>query len=340
MNPLISFAVPLYNKGEKIAGVIASIHHLCRSLDNRYEICISDNGSSDLNEGIVEHLASRNLIGNCRISRLQVTISVEDNWLYALGMCSAPIVKLQLADDTLCDFDLQFVLSKFEDTRLSFVVGKSRPVVESIDNQEICRLKSYYENVNLDRRNIFSSCDPKSFLRSVTPKALFSGANQFGDINALIMRRECVDHLREPIFHSAFPALLCWPDWEFYTKLALAFSGDFVDEFISDFVYLAASPHQRAAVDPTYKRRVYSDIEATIRMSPLINPDLRRLLAAQLSKPERDRLLLIAMRQLLINADSSWPALFNSLVNQRIGTAVHRVKQVLKETLLRQKPKD
>ena len=335
MDPLISFAIPLYNKGPYIAEVVERIHRLCKSLNGRYEICISDNASNDLEEGLVEHLSKRGLLAHCRISRLDVIISGPENWLYALGLCSAPIVKLQLADDTICNFDLKSVLTRFEESKLSFIVGKSRPIIHSEDSNEVAKLTGYYESVNSMRRNIFSNCNPQSFLRSATPGALFSGGNIFGDINALIMRKECVDRLREPIFQSAFPAILCWPDWEIYTKLALRFTGDFVDEFISDFVYNSTSSYQIAALNPSVNQRVFLDIEATLRMSPLINPETRRILANQMNEQQRASLFSVTLKELLKVSGLPWRARINSLLRQLVSTALIPMKSFLRSMFTR-----
>ena len=317
MPPKISFAIPCYNKGAYIADVIHSIHELCDPLGGDYEICISDNGSDDLDEGLSDHLGQRNLLHNCRISRLITTISTQENWLYVLGMCSAPVVKLQLADDEICNFDIKSILSLFDDPEVGIVVGKTKPSFSVKEPSIQQSILAYYDTVNEYRRELFGHPMPQAKAQILIAQPYFKGGvSPFGDINALVMRRTCVDRLREPIFTSAFPAILCWPDWEIYMRLLLQYQSRFTDTYISEFNMNPSSPFVRSLSSPDFMRRVYSDVGATVRLVPFINPDIRRLLQPLLTRPQRAQLFAIALKQLWAYSGFSWRGFMTSrLIN-------------------------
>jgi glycosyltransferase involved in cell wall biosynthesis len=331
MLPLISFAIPLYNKGGHIADVVESVHSLCAGLGGRYEICISDNASTDIEGGLRALLESRDLFHNCKIARLDNTISTQENWLFALAMCSAPLVKLQLADDRALPFDIEALLRKFDDQELAFVIGKTMPVYTAACQDLAQFSNDYYHQVNLNRRFVLAGSDQLGAVQALLAKNPFN-SNPLGDINGLVMRRDCVDWLREPIYKSAFPVILCWPDWEIHVKLILARKGAFSDHYLSEFRYNDSSPAVRALTDPEFKVRVYDEPFATVRLSPFIHPDIRRLVLPHLSAMERSRLLLRTWQQISSDARMSWRELLlltakDRLIQGIIATAI-RLKRL------------
>lgn len=246
----ISFCIPLYNKAFAIERTVLSIIKVVKNHNIDYEIKISNNGSTDIsNEELIQLLSK---FENIDIYYIKETITAPENWFFALTLGKGDILKLQLADDCLVDFDMNLLLNKFNNSNVDYIIGKTKAVFE--DKKEI---NTYFDDVNKFRTNIINNLNLKDKIKIIEKYNLHYGINMFGDINALYFKRDCIQVLKYNYIHG-HPTFRSFPDFEIYLRLFIEKNGLFFDVYISTYYYNETSPANRAKNDRVYKYGTYT----------------------------------------------------------------------------------
>ena len=255
-NGMLSIAIPLYNKRPFITKTIQSCILACEKASIQFEIVISNNASSDANTEDLDQLASRHK--NVRIIHLPHTISVGENWLFALNSCQGQYIKLQLADDPMPEHDLNRVIRTIEEQNSDYAIGLTQPVFESKDFTT-----KYFDYVNPFRSRISPVLTKAEKARLIFDDMAHS-RNPFGDINALTLHQKCLDSLNLGV-KTGLPAFTTFPDLAIYLTLFAHHNGSFTDEVTSYFVYNDTSPAVRRQTDSEMTLHgLYSEYEAML----------------------------------------------------------------------------
>lgn len=299
----ISFAIPLYNKAGFIFDVITSIGSLCSSLNVSYEIVVTDNCSSDLPKPLAVLLKDSPYYNNIVVYNHPCTISSGDNWMAALALCSGEVVKLQLADDKLLQFDLAMLLSKFQsDQNLDYIIGKSLPVFEddTIDLESQNNIKSFFDIANNLRRKLAEANSPNKRLGILFEAGFFFGSNPLQDSNSLFLAKRHVDMLRGPILAANAP-FFTWADWEIFMKTLLPLKGLFWDEFISEFSYNSNGSFSLSLKNKSAQLGQFVFPRSRIILANLIDPYYASVVYPQFSIDQK-RALLRSSTDLLVES--------------------------------------
>lgn len=291
--PLLSIAIPLYNKAGAIEETVKSCISVCDASDVDFEIVITNNCSTDLTAAHVDTLLGMH--SSVRVINLEATISAPENWTYALNCCAGSLLTLQLADDLMPDVDLGHVIQAFSDPACDYVVGRTKPVFV-----EDCFSTNYFDLVNDFRARIDPSLALHEKINNLMDAGLIDQAhNPFGDINALYFRRDCLAILNRAI-RVGLPSLGTYPDLDLYLQLFLHCNGCFLDQILSQFYYYPNS----APVECTKSGSrpvLYQYYDATLPLYILSHPafDSLRPLLSMAQKQAFLQRIVINTRQLL-----------------------------------------
>ena len=110
--PRISVALPVYNGGAYLHDAIESV--LAQDFED-FELCVSDNSSTDDTPRILAAFAARD--PRVRVSRTDTLLAQADNVNRAVGLCRAPWVKLFCHDDLLHPHCLRTIVTAVDDAR-------------------------------------------------------------------------------------------------------------------------------------------------------------------------------------------------------------------------------
>jgi glycosyltransferase involved in cell wall biosynthesis len=248
----LSFAIPFYNKSIYIEKTLLSIAETCGKSSISWEIVITDNCSEP--EESKELIATIERIGcksHTSVYALSATISLHENWLYAVSMCTGDIINLRLADDPLLPFDVDYLASCFSDSSVDYVSTNSLPAFEAGHKVNEKDVREGFEITKRFKKEYIKN-PIKSYHR------LFNGDNPFGDINPLFFRHKCISLLREPL-RLLSPAFASWPDLEIWLKITLYFKGLHLDIDTSQFTYNKSSSSTLAETDDSFRSLAYDN---------------------------------------------------------------------------------
>jgi glycosyltransferase involved in cell wall biosynthesis len=279
---MLSIAIPLYNKKPFIEKTIKSCAIACSLYAIEHEIIITNNASTDATPDELDTIAS--MYQNCRIIHLSHTISLPDNWLFALNSCKGTYLKLLLADDLMPAYDVNKAIELIKNSNADYIIGKTQPVFEAKDFKT-----NYFESVNIFRKQIHPALSAREKVAIISEQIACS-SNPFGDIGALIFHRNCLRSLNLGV-RVGLPAFTTFPDLDIYLTLYANHCGTYLDETISIFVYNDTSPAVRRNNNSESKTHgLYPEYEAITPLYFLTAIKLKAL-SEQLSQEEKRFLL-------------------------------------------------
>jgi glycosyltransferase involved in cell wall biosynthesis len=220
----LSICIPLYNKAPYLA---RALNGIARQKFQNYEVVVVDNASEDNPQPVLDEWKDKLPL---RVFRLPITLSIHENWAFALGLARAELVQLHLADDYLAENGLVPLIAALDaDPKLDYVLGRTVPVDE--DEREITEgpVAKYHRDLDGHRSHVQQDLTIQEKARFLRTMGL--GQNFFGDINPLLMRRRCVEFLRAPVRTTA-PLFHTVPDLEIYLRLFCRFNGRFLDHVV------------------------------------------------------------------------------------------------------------
>lgn len=336
--PEISFAIPLYNKRDFILENVNKIGLLCDGTGIDYEILITDNASTDLPIPLEQFLADSPYHERVTVYRHPCTISSGDNWIAALTLCRGDVIKLQLADDYILPFDIKGALAQFKlNPDLDYLIGKSSPAFRGdrldVSTQE--KINKYYQDVNSLRRDLSGVDSRERRIELLFRSGFFNGHNSLGDINSLLLARQALTSLREPIIKGLSP-FYTWADWEILLKAFLSMRGVFWDEFISEFCYNDSSTFNQSLDDSLIRISQLECRAAQCRFSYIIDPYFITNIYPLLTADQRDKLIMQALVTASQVRQSSGPydIIFDHDYRAVLGAGVKRIPDKIKQSLI------
>ena len=267
---MLSIAIPLYNKRQFIEKTIESCIHTCTLFSIEHEIVITNNASTDASNVELDILAAKHQ--NCRVIHLPHTISVGDNWLFALNNTKGTYLKLLLADDLMPVYDPNKAINLIMNSPADYAIGITNPVFEAKGFQT-----NYIELVNTFRKQLNPDLSAAQKAAMISEHIAHS-SNPFGDIGALMFHRKCLGSLNLGV-QASLPAFTIFPDLDIYLTLFANHSGAFLDETVSFYVFNDTSPAVRRETGSDAKLRgMYTEYEVTmplhfltaLKMNPIV----------------------------------------------------------------------
>jgi glycosyltransferase involved in cell wall biosynthesis len=275
---MLSIAIPLYNKMPFIEKTIQSCIHTCNLYSIEHEVVIVNNSSTDASADELDSLTSK--YQNCKIFHLPYTISLPDNWLFALNNCQGAYLKLLLADDLMPVYDPSKAIDLIKNSSADYVIGMTEPVFQAKGFET-----NYFKNVNIFRKRINPALSVKEKAAMVS-EAIASSCNPFGDIGALMFHRNCLSSLNLGV-RTGLPAFTTFPDLDIYLTLFANHHGSYLDETVSFYVYNETSPAvQRGSNPESNLNGLYAQYEANMPMHFITAFQLRSL-AEQLTEEQK-----------------------------------------------------
>lgn len=243
---LISFAIPFKDRIGRLKVVVKSIIDACYSGQIQdWEIVLSNNASSLQSLQELQYFINVDLseYSHCiRLHSLERTISLPENWLYALSLCKGKILNIRRSCDRLIKLDRSILEILSSESLHDYVLT---PVyIPSIQGEDT--RVSYLRSVNKARSLIGLSMSSE-----VKFKLLFSGFNQLGDLGGLYFKSHCMQQLSLPI-DMYNPSFISWPDHEIYIRLLLLYKGSYLNIQTSELTFSNVSSSARAAKDPIF----------------------------------------------------------------------------------------
>lgn len=221
----------------------------------QYEVVITNNASTDVSNAELDLLVAQ--YQDCRVIHLPRTISLPENWLFALNNCQGTYLKLLLADDLMPTYDLKKAMELIKNGNHDYIVGMTQPIFEAKDFDT-----DYFEYVNAFRRRINPALTASEKIEMISDYIACS-SNPFGDISAVIFHRNCLGSLNLGI-RAGLPAFTTFPDLDIYLTLFANHSGAHLDETVSLFVYNETSPAvRRVKKTESMMHRLYEEYEAS-----------------------------------------------------------------------------
>lgn len=336
--PEISFAIPLYNKSRFILENVNRIGSLCDDTGIDYEILITDNASTDLPIPLEQLLVDSPYHERVTVYRHPCTISSGDNWIAALTLCRGNVIKLQLADDYILPFDIKGALEQFKtNPDLDYLIGKSSPAFRGdrldVSNQE--KIIKYYQDVNSLRRDLSGVDSIERRIELLFRSGFFDGHNSLGDINSLLLARQALTALRQPIARGLSP-FYTWADWEILLKAFLSMKGIFWDEFISEFCYNDGSTFNQSLDDSLIRISQLECREAQCRLSYIIDPYFITNIYPLLTADQRDRLMMqaLATASQARQSDGPYDIILDHDYRGVLSAGVKRIPDKIREALI------
>jgi glycosyltransferase involved in cell wall biosynthesis len=279
---MLSIAIPLYNKRPYVEKAIESCTNNCILNSIQYEIVITNNASTDVSNAELDLLVRK--YQDCRVIHLPRTISLPENWLFALNNCQGTYLKLLLADDLMPTYDLKKAMELIKNGNPDYIVGMTQPVFEA-QNFET----DYFENVNTFRSRINPALTASEKIAMVSEDIACS-SNPFGDIGALMFHRNCLGSLNLGV-RAGLPAFTTFPDLDIYLTLFANHCGTHLDETVSLFIYNDTSPAvRRVMYSESIMHQLYEEYEASTPLH-FITAFKLKALTGHLSQ-EQKRILL------------------------------------------------
>ena len=96
--PLLSICIPTFNRSQHLVNCLHSIHSAAKSIDVEFEVCVSDNCSSDDTESIMENL---DLPIPIRYHRNESNVGIPLNFVNVVSMAKGEYAWLIGNDDLL-----------------------------------------------------------------------------------------------------------------------------------------------------------------------------------------------------------------------------------------------
>jgi glycosyltransferase involved in cell wall biosynthesis len=279
---MLSIAIPLYNKKPYIEKAIQSCTKVCMLHSIRYEVVIVNNASTDVSKAELDLLVAK--YHECKIIHLTRTISLPENWLFALNNCQGTYLKLLLADDLMPVYNLIKATELIKNGNLDYIIGMTQPVFEAKDFET-----DYFEHVNAFRRRLNPALTASEKIAMVLEDIACS-SNPFGDIGALMFHRNCLGSLNLGV-RAGLPAFTTFPDLDIYLTLFANHCGAYLDETVSFFVYNDTSPAVKRVRDKQPAlHQLYEEYEASMSLH-FITAFKFTALAAYLSQEQKRNLL-------------------------------------------------
>jgi glycosyltransferase involved in cell wall biosynthesis len=280
---MFSIAIPLFNKWSHIEETLDSCVNSCRSSGIDYEIVISNNASSDVTPNDLDIFLSK--YPNTRAIHLPQTISGPDNWLFALNSCRGNYLKLLLADDPMPLLQINELLEPLDSNIADYIVGKTEPIFKTESFST-----NYFDIANSFRSRIrpgLSQAEKMDLL--VTHGRIIDSCNPFGDVNALIFHRKCLEALNRDV-RSFKPAFTIMPDMDLYMTLFTFYRGIYLEKTIGYFSYHEDSPCVKREKIADYD---HDGLKHHEDMQPLyiISSPKYRLLTQHLASQQKERFL-------------------------------------------------
>lgn len=266
---MLSIAIPLYNKRPYIEKTIESCIHTCTLHSIEHEIIIANNASTDATNEALDKLAAMHQ--NCRAIHLPHTISLPDNWLFALNNCKGTYLKLLLADDLMPAHNPNKAIDLIKNSKADYVVGMTEPIFEAKGFET-----NYFEYANTFRKQLNTDLSAAQKAEMIS-EHIARSSNPFGDIGALMFHRSCLTTLNLGV-KAGLPAFTTLPDLDIYLTLFANHSGAYLDEIVSSFVFNDVSPAVRRNTESNSKLHgLYAEYEATIPLHFITAFKLRSL---------------------------------------------------------------
>jgi glycosyltransferase involved in cell wall biosynthesis len=248
-SPKLSICIPLYNKAPYLARALS---HIERQGLHDYEVVVVNNASDDNPQPILDEWKARIPL---QVHNLPITLSICENWAFALGMARGDLVQLHLADDYLANNGLTPLVAALEaNPQLDYAIGRTFSVDEN--EMEITEgpVAKYHRDLDRHRSYINQALSVVEKARFLEKMGL--GENFFGDINPLLMRRRCVEFLRAPVRTTA-PLFHMVPDLEIYIRLFCKFQGQFIDHVVIHSSVNRTSTYVLAQNNPSLALNAY-----------------------------------------------------------------------------------
>jgi len=279
---MLSIAIPLYNKKPYVEKAIQSCMNVCIPHSIQFEVVIVNNASTDVSNADLDLLVAN--YQECKIIHLPRTISLPENWLFALNNCQGTYLKLLLADDLMPEYDLVKAIELIKNGNPDYIIGMTQPVFEAKGFET-----DYFEHVNAFRRRINPTLTPSEKIAMVLDDIACS-SNPFGDIGALMFHRNCLGSLNLGV-RAGLPAFTTFPDLDIYLTLFANHCGTYLDEKLSFFVYNETSPAvKRVRNSQSTLHQLYEEYEASMTLH-FITAFKFKALTANLSQEQKRSLL-------------------------------------------------
>ena len=216
--PKIAICIPTYNRSTSLANCLNSIAIATKNHSRRFEVCISDNGSTDNTKAVVD---GTDPIFHLTYHRNETNIGIPRNFLKVVSMAKADFIWL-LGDDDLIlpdTFDrLLPLIDENEDVDFFYLNSfhldsgfiKSKP--HPFDSRELpSKMKPFSKKTNSHKLPFFNLIDPKisfdflgGMFLSAFRKEKWDAATNKLDSDA-IKSNEVFSH-----FDNTFPHLKIW----------------------------------------------------------------------------------------------------------------------------------
>lgn len=256
----LSICIPLYNKSNYLKSTLKCIEEVYGKF--LYEIILVNNCSSDINKSEISLLVSP--FKNIRLYHLPATISVQENWGICLSLARGKIVKLQLADDLVPQYDFNKIINLLDTS--DFVVGKT-----SLLNNSNSQTLNYFHRVNSNRKLLFENTEKPNYDVLIESFMYYNGFNPFGDVNAVFLNNTCVEKIISNIKYY-LPVFQNHPDIEIYLTLLINFKGAFINENVSIYNENESSPSNVSRHDERFKKTTYEYMGNILAYELIFNP--------------------------------------------------------------------
>ncbi|MDA9321671.1 glycosyltransferase [Gammaproteobacteria bacterium] len=168
--PIITICIPTYNRSKSLENCLNSIAIASKNHFKQFEVCISDNGSTDKTRDVVKNVET---LFDIKYHRNETNLGIPRNFLKVVSMAKGEFIWLLGDDDMLLPdtFDrlLPLIIDSEKDVDFfylnsfhlhsSFIKSKSHP----FDVRELpSKMEPFSKKINSHKLPFFDLIDPKT----------------------------------------------------------------------------------------------------------------------------------------------------------------------------------
>lgn len=176
MNPVLTIAIPTYNRANKLKKCIELV---MREIDDKpIEVLISDNASTDNTEDVIRELL--NIYPQLKYYRNVENLGADRNFINCYDKAQGEYIWLIGDDDMILPGALKSVLD----------VLKKKPVFLHLNTSSlICEEPLKYSNIRMEENGILEYTDRDKFFKAMGIYVTF--------LSSLVLKRELVDEIHD-----------------------------------------------------------------------------------------------------------------------------------------------